>query len=61
MNTTHCIIVFVAVDEKGKPVEVERWRPASEQDVALERYAEKISGLRKALEEETNLRESVLG
>lgn len=26
-TTTHCVIVFVAVDERGDPVEVTRWLP----------------------------------
>ena len=35
-KTTQCIIVFVAVDDGGTPVEVKRWEPESEQDIALE-------------------------
>jgi acyl-CoA hydrolase len=49
---TQCVIVFVALDDRGKPVEVERWEPESEQDVALERYAKKLMELRKDTEKE---------
>jgi acyl-CoA hydrolase len=51
-KTTQCVIVFVALDDQGKPVEVERWEPESEQDVALERYAKKLMELRKDTEKE---------
>ena len=46
-TTTHCVIVFVAVDERGDPVEVTRWLPETEEDVALEQYAVKLMELRK--------------
>lgn len=46
-QTTQCIIVFVALDDAGKPVEVERWQPESEQDVALEDYAKRLMELRE--------------
>ena len=51
-QTTHCIIVFVAVDDKGAPVEIERWEPETEEDVALEQYAKRLVELRKGIEEE---------
>ena len=51
-KTTQCIIVFVAVDDRGAPVEVERWEPESEQDIALEEYAKKLMSLRKDTEKE---------
>ncbi len=51
-RTTQCIIVFVAVDDEGKPVEVERWEPRSQQDVALEWYAKKLMELQKNTEKE---------
>ena len=60
-NTTRCMIVFVAVDEDGNPLEVERWHPQTEQEAALESYAERISELRQAIErEEEILRKLVL-
>jgi acyl-CoA hydrolase len=51
-KTTQCVIVFVAIDDGGTPVEVEPWEPKSEQDVALERYAKKLMELRKDTEKE---------
>src|SRR3712207_4646621 len=37
--TTHCVIVFVAVDPDGEPVPVPAWAPIADEDVELERYA----------------------
>ncbi len=51
-RTTQCMIVFVAVDEEGAPVEVARWEPQTEVDVALEWYAIKLMELQKATEKE---------
>ncbi len=50
-KTTQCVIVFVALDE-GTPVEVARWEPKSEQDVALEHYAKRLMELREDTEKE---------
>jgi uncharacterized protein (TIGR00369 family) len=55
-KTTHCVMVFVAIDEQGNPVEVSRWQPETEEDAALERYAKRLMELRKGIEEtEANL------
>ena len=51
-KTTHCIIVFVAVDGHGKPIPVPQWQPASEEDKALEGYAKKLMELRQRIEDE---------
>ncbi len=51
-QTTHCIIVFVAVDDQGTPVEVKRWQPQTQEDVALEQYAKKLMELRGRIAEE---------
>jgi acyl-CoA hydrolase len=51
-KTTHCIIVFVAVDDQGNPVSVPAWEPITEQDRALKNYALKLMELRRAIEEE---------
>lgn len=53
-KTTHCIIVFVAVDADGKPVPVPPWHAQSDEDRALEDYARKLMGLRNGIEEEMN-------
>jgi acyl-CoA hydrolase len=51
-KTTHCIIVFVAVDEEGKPVGVDSWEPVTDEEKALERYAVRLMELRKQIETE---------
>lgn len=51
-KTTHCIMVFVCVDEHGKSKPVKKWVPASEEDLLLEQYAIKLMDLRKVIEEE---------
>lgn len=38
-NTGHCLVVFVACDEKGNPVSVPHWQAQTEEDKALEQYA----------------------
>ncbi len=51
-QTTHCIIIFVAVDDQGKPTAVPRWEPQTEEDIALHQYALKLMELRKGIEAE---------
>ncbi|PKL75753.1 MAG: acyl-CoA thioesterase, partial [Candidatus Melainabacteria bacterium HGW-Melainabacteria-1] len=51
-KTTHCIIVFVAVDADGRPAPVRPWLPQNEQDQALEQHAIKLMALRKDIEDE---------
>lgn len=51
-KTTHCIIVFVAVDDEGKSTAVPTWRPVSAADKKLEQYAIKLMDLRQGIEEE---------
>ena len=47
---THCVIVFVAVDDAGKPVPVPSWTPASDEDKRLSEYAMKVMELSKGIE-----------
>lgn len=49
---THCIIVFVAVDDEGTSVEVPKFTPANEQERQMEKYAVKLMDLRKEIEDE---------
>lgn len=42
-KTTHCIIIFVAMDEQGKPTPVPQWQPVSESDLQLQQYAKSSS------------------
>ena len=47
---THCVIVFVALDDAGKPVPVPTWVPESEEDRRLSEYATKVMALSKDIE-----------
>ncbi len=53
-KTTHCIIIFVAVDSEGKPVAVLPWTPESAEDIALQNYALRLMALRQGIEDEMN-------
>lgn len=48
--TTHCVIVFVALDAAGHRIEIPQWHPESETDKALQHYALRRLELSKALE-----------
>ena len=48
---THCVIVFVALDDAGTPSPVPAWTPASEEDRRLAEYALKVMALSKGIEE----------
>ncbi len=47
---THCVIVFVALDDAGKPIEVRAWVPVSEEDQRLSEYATQVMALSKDIE-----------
>ena len=47
-KATHCVIIFVAVDNDGNKIEVPQWQPITEQDVALQQYAIKLTKLRQS-------------
>lgn len=51
-KTTHCICVFVAVDEKGNPTKVKEWVPQSEQEKRMEDYAKRLMEQRRNIQEE---------
>jgi acyl-CoA hydrolase len=51
-KTTHCVTVFVALDEAGKPVAVNPYEPQTGDDRALRDYAVKLMELRRGIEEE---------
>lgn len=48
---THCVIVFVALDDAGKPVAVPVWTPVSDEDQRLSEYATKVMALSKDIEQ----------
>ena len=47
---THCVIVFVALDDAGNPVQVPTWTPVSDEDTRLSEYATKVMALSKDIE-----------
>lgn len=49
---THCIIVFVSVDEDGKPQYVKQWTPTTQVEQKMEQYAIKLRELRESIEQE---------
>lgn len=51
-KTTHCIIVFVAVDGEGNPRAVPKWIPQNEHEQHLEAYAKRLMDLRKVIDDE---------
>ncbi|MCE3229225.1 MAG: thioesterase superfamily protein [Bacteroidetes bacterium] len=51
-KTTHCVIVFVALDENRKPRASKKWEAHTDHEIALEKYAIRLMELRKGIEEE---------
>ena len=50
-RTTQCIIVFVAIDDDGRPMDVPAWKPQTKEDVALAKYAVELMESNKKIEE----------
>jgi acyl-CoA hydrolase len=50
VTTTHCVIVFVALDAAGQPTPVPPWTPVTAEDNALQQYALKLQALSKQTE-----------
>jgi acyl-CoA hydrolase len=44
--TTHCMMIFVGLDEAQSTAEVPAWTPRSAEDVALDRHAVHLAALR---------------
>ncbi len=51
-RTTHCIIVFVAIDDKHRPTPVPAWTPTSEREQELQRYAQRHHQLRQVIDDD---------
>jgi len=51
-RTTSCIVVFVALDEDGRKVDVPKWTPRSERDRNMEQYAMRLAELRQKIQED---------
>lgn len=49
---THCVIVFVSVDEAGNPIPVKKWIPETETEKQLAEYAKKLVDLREKINTE---------
>ncbi|WP_295120711.1 acyl-CoA thioesterase [uncultured Chitinophaga sp.] len=52
-KTTHCVIVFAAVDDNNKTVQVPEWVPVTDEDKKMQQYAIRLSELRKEINEAT--------
>lgn len=50
-KTTHCIIIFVAVDDAGNTTPVPAWEPVSEEDTIMHDYAKTLMELRKEIDD----------
>lgn len=50
--TTHCILVFVAVDSDGQPTSIPTFTPDTEQGLRLNNYARKMIDLRERMQSE---------
>ena len=48
----HCVMVFVAVDAEGRPKEVPTWTPTTPVEEALQKYALRLSEVRRGLDQE---------
>ncbi|MFB6457990.1 acyl-CoA thioesterase [Chitinophaga sp. Hz27] len=51
-KTTHCVMVFAAVDDTGKTTSVPKWMPRTVNEISMEAYAKKLMDLRKDIDEE---------
>ena len=51
-RTTHCLMVFVALDEQRQAVPVPAYVPATEEDREVSNYAQHIMQMRKSIETE---------
>ena len=49
---THCVIVFVSVDDDGKPIPVKCWTPDNEREQKLADYALRLKQLREQIGQE---------
>lgn len=49
---THCIIVFVSVNDEGRPQAVRKWVPKTEKEIGLEKYAVRLNNMRSSINKE---------
>lgn len=50
--TTHCLVVFVALDEDGRAIPCPAWEPQTDEDRSLDRHAVELIELRAAVDRE---------
>lgn len=50
-KTTHCVLVFVALDEEGNPTPVPAWEPSTDTEKEEQAYARELVELRQSIEE----------
>lgn len=51
-RTTHCLMVFVAVDDARQPVPVPAYHPATDEERELSDYAQRMMAMRQSIEAE---------
>lgn len=51
-KTTHCVIVFVSVDDEGNPKPTNQFTPNTDREKHMEQYAIRLMELRKNIEVE---------
>ena len=54
-HTTHCIVIMVAVDESGHPINIPQWEPETEEDKKQHQTAIKLMEMRKQISEEMQI------
>lgn len=52
IHNTHCIIIFVSMDDQGKPAAVKPFTPVNNEEEQLRNYAVRLMELRRNIEEE---------
>jgi acyl-CoA hydrolase len=54
-KTTQCIVIMVAVDESGQPIEIPKWIPETAEDIKQHDTAKKLVEMRKQIGEEMEI------
>ncbi|WP_068545328.1 acyl-CoA thioesterase [Thalassotalea crassostreae] len=54
-HTTHCIVIMVAVDESGHPINIPQWVPETDEDKKQHQTAIKLMEMRKQISEEMQI------
>jgi acyl-CoA hydrolase len=57
VKNTHCVIVFVALDQEGNKVNVPKWIPQTAEDKTMEAYALRLMERRKLIEDDDVMRD----